>query len=327
MKIKNQRDVLLRQPAKFDLEFFRQMLHCLVQNGGPAVSEYKELTDLINQAADAVKRGELSADELRKVWGGIGDALTSTKTMQGFVWMKPHGYAGDFEIIDRIYQHWISPDPRLAKWDEYFHAQTAPCAVRNRKAYFHSWLRQWEDQNQSHKIRVLNIGCGPNRDVFEYLDNHQNSRAVFECVDNEPKAIAYAKNVCRGFLDRIEFQQANAFRYQPSRPPNLIWSAGLFDYLNNRLATLLLRRLWRWLPPGGELVIGNFSPANSTRTYMEFMGSWILHHRTESDLVSLARLAGIPDNAIHIEHESEQVNLFLHAKRIANGNMIEKDRL
>jgi extracellular factor (EF) 3-hydroxypalmitic acid methyl ester biosynthesis protein len=97
----------------------------------------------------------------------------------------------------------------------------------------------------------------------------------------------------------------------------LIWSAGLFDYLNNRPATLLLRRLWRWVPPGGELVIGNFSTANSTRAYMEFMGSWTLHHRTESDLASLACQAGIPDNAIRIEHEPEKVNLFLHAKRTA----------
>lgn len=306
---------MIRQPAEFDLQSHRQMLQCLVQKGGPTVSEYKELTDAINQSLEAVMRGALSADNLLAVWVGLGDCVTSTKTMQGFVHMKPHGYAGDFEVIDRIYQRWISPDPRLAKWDEYFHTLTSSRTVRNRKAYFQSWLRQWEDQNQSHEIRVLNIGCGPSRDVFEYLDNHPNSRAIFECVDHEPKAIAYAKDVCRSFLDRIEFQQANAFRYQPACPPNLIWSAGLFDYLNNRLATSLLRRLWRWLPPGGELVVGNFSPANSTRAFMELLGGWMLHHRTEGDLASLARQAGIPDNAIRIEHESEKVNLFLHAKR------------
>jgi SAM-dependent methyltransferase len=319
MEIKNPRDALIRQRAEFDLEIHRQMLFLIVQNGGPAVSEYSELTASINQAASAIKRGELSTDDLRNVWGGIGDAVTSTKTMQGFVWLKPHGYAGDFEIIDRIYQNWISPDPQLAKWDEYFHAQTAPRAVRNRKAYFQSWLRQWEGRNHSHEIRVLNLGCGPSRDVFEYLDNHPNSRAIFECVDHEPKAIAYAKDVCRSFLDRIEFQQANALRYHPTRPPQLIWSAGLLDYLNNRIAISFLRRIWNWLPPGGELVIGNFSPANSARAYMELPGGWVLHHRTESDLASLACQAGIPENAIRIEHEPEKVNLFLHAQRTANS--------
>src|ERR1035437_6324588 len=310
---------MLWQPAEFDLEFLRKTLFRLVQNGGPTVSEFQELTALLNQAVAAVKRGELSADDLRKVWVGGGDAMTSAKTMQGFVWLKPHGYAGDFEVIDRIYQRWISPDPQLAKWDENFHTLTSSRTVRNRKAYFQSWLRQWEDQNQSHKIRVLNIGCGPGRDVFEYLDNYPNSRAIFECVDHEPKAIAYAKDVCRSFLDRIEFQQANAFRYQPACPPHLIWSAGLLDYLNIRLATLLVRRLWRWLPPGGEMVIGNFTPANSTRAYMELLGGWTLHHRSESDLAALAQQAGIPDNAIRVECEPEKVNLFLHAQRTASS--------
>lgn len=316
METNNQRDGLLRQPAKFDLEYLRQRILGLVQNGGPSVSEYQELTDTINQAAAAVKCGELLAADVLKIWGGCGDAVTSTKTMQGFVWLKPHGYAGDFEVIDRIYQCWISPEPRLAKWDEYFHSQAAPRAVRNRKAYFQSWLRQCEEQNPDHEIRVLNIGSGPSRDVFEYLNGYKNSRAFFECVDQEPKAIAYAKNVCRSFLDRIEFHQANALRYRPVRPPHLIWSAGLFDYLNDRIAIALLRRMWRWLPPGGELVIGNFSLVNPTRAWME-VGGWFLQHRSESDLATLARQAGIPNSAIRVNCEPEKVNLFLHAKRVA----------
>lgn len=99
MEIKSQKDVLNRQSAEFDLEIHRQMLLRLAQNGGPSVSEYSELTISINQAADAVVRGTIPADNLRDLWGGLGDAVTSTKTMQGFVWLKPHGYAGDFEII------------------------------------------------------------------------------------------------------------------------------------------------------------------------------------------------------------------------------------
>jgi len=318
METNNQRDALLRQPAGFDLEYLRQRILVLVQNGGPTVLEYQELTNTINQAAAAVKRGEILAADVLKIWG---NAVNSTNTIQGFVNLKPHGYAGDFEVIDRIYQCWISPDPRLAKWDEFFHTQAAPRAVRNRKTYFQSWLRQWEEQNPTPEIRVLNIASGPCRDVFEYLNGYQNSRAFFECVDQETKAIAYAKNVCRGFLDRIEFYQANALRYRPVRPPHLIWSAGLFDYLNDRIAISLLRRMWRWLPSGGELVVGNFSLANSSRGWME-LGDWILQHRSESDLTTLARQAGIPESAIRVDCEPEKVNLFLHAKRTATKNMI-----
>ena len=277
--------------------------------------EYNELTDSINQAAAAVKRGALAAGDLRNVWGGLGDAVTSTKTMQGFVWLKPHRHAGDFEIIDRIYQCWISPNPRLAKWDEYFHAQAAPRAVRNRKAYFLSWLRLQEKQNNHDKFRVLNLGSGSGRDVFEYISQHGTSRAVFECVDHDAKAIAYAKNLCAEFLDRIDFHQANVLRYQPSSQAQLIWSAGLFDYLSGRLALLLLRRLWHLLPLNGELVIGNFSPTNPTWAYMELLGGWSLHYRSENDLRKLAAQAGIPNSAVQINHEPENINLFLHARK------------
>ena len=301
--------------CEFNLESHRRFLQRLVENGGPTALEYEELTNSINQAAAAVERDVLAADDLRHIWSGLGDAVTSTKTMQGFVWMKPHGYTGDFEIIDRIYQCWISPDPRLAKWDEYFHAQAAPRAVRNRKTYFLSWLRSQETQNNHDKLRVLNLGSGSGRDVFEYVSRNGISRAVFECVDHDAKAIAYAKSLCAGFLDRIKLHQANALRYQPSSQPYLIWSAGLFDYLNGRLALLLLRRLWRWLPLNGELVIGNFSPANPTRAYMELLGGWSLHYRSEGDLRNLAVRAGIPIGAVQINRERENINLFLHARK------------
>lgn len=315
METDKNRNGMAGESAEFNLESFRQTLKCLVRNGGPTFTEYVELTDSVIRAEEAVRRGELRAKDLKEIWEGIGEASTSAKTMQGFAWLKPHGYAGDFEIIDRIYQHWLSPDPHLAKWDECFHTLAAPRAVRNRKGYFHAWLWQWEERNVAHEIRVLNLGCGSARDVFEYLSCHEDSRVVFECVDHEAKAIACAQNICANFLQRIELRQGNALRYRPSRQPQLIWSAGLFDYLNDRVCTTLLRRLWRLLPPSGELVIGNFSPANSTRAWMELFGGWKLEHRTESELIMLARQAGIPDTAISIKQEPENVNLFLHAFR------------
>ena len=55
--------------CEFDLESHRRFLHRLVQNGGPTVLEYDVLTNSINQAAAAVKRGALTASDLRNVWG------------------------------------------------------------------------------------------------------------------------------------------------------------------------------------------------------------------------------------------------------------------
>ena len=49
--------------------------------------------------------------------------ILSLETMQGHAYLKPHGYAGDFELIDKIYTYWKSDDPNLIRWDDYFHSQ------------------------------------------------------------------------------------------------------------------------------------------------------------------------------------------------------------
>jgi len=96
-----------------------------------------------------------------------------------------------------------------------------------------------------------------------------------------------------------------------SRTYDLVWSAGLFDYLEDRFATILLRKMWRWTAPGGSMVVGNFHKGHRGRAYIEWCGDWILIHRSAEDLRALAQRAGIPDLAIRIEYEPLGVGLFL----------------
>ena len=101
-------------------------------------------------------------------------------------------------------------------------------------------------------------------------------------------------------------------RFHPPNRYHAIWSAGLFDYLDDRLFVLLIKRLMRALEPGGELAIWNFSTSNPTRPYMELMGEWFLHHRTAFQLSALAQQAGVSAGAVKIGQEAEGVNLFMH---------------
>jgi hypothetical protein len=71
-------------------------------------------------------------------------------------------------------------------------------------------------------------------------------------------------------------------------------------------------RLLPALAQGGELVIGNFSDCNPSRTYMELLGDWYLHHRSDEDLRLLAHQAGVPGSHVRIGCERLKVNLFLH---------------
>lgn len=297
----------LQTPAVEEWESTVQALEFLkltAAAGGPAHIEHGRLaTCFLRLWKDRVP--------FQVIKDAIRATISTTNCVQGFAFQKPYGYAGDFQLIDRIYQQWKSEDPDLRKWDEYFHAQPAPRAVRNRKTYFHDLLDQTRLRvGQGISIGVLNLGSGPARDVFEYLP--KSSHISFDCFDLDEKAIAFAKTLCASHGDRITFHRKNVLRLRLDRAYNLLWSAGLFDYFSDRLFVAMLRRLLPHIQPGGELVVGNFSKANPSRYWMEAVGDWTLFHRSEYELLALAAEAGIEKKKMRVGTEPERVNLFLH---------------
>lgn len=106
----------------------------LVDKGGPDVEDFYDLDAWIAEIAEQAKKGILSADDLKRLREVMGDAFT-IETMQGFAFWKPHGYAGDYEIIDRIYTRYVSDKTNLSKWDLFWQEHAAAHAVRNRVDY------------------------------------------------------------------------------------------------------------------------------------------------------------------------------------------------
>ncbi len=289
-----------------------QYLEALVKRGGPQPGDYSDLDAWISRFYVALDTGELPIDAIDRVRRTVADIL-SPRTMHGFACTKPHGYAGDFEIIERHYLTHIAPEPHLATWDRYWHAGAAACAVRNRKTYFHDLLRHHAGAAQGRRVSVLNIASGPARDVFEFLSSGAHD-FHFECIDQDPKAIAHASELCRGFSGQVTFLQSDVLRFRPRQSYDLIWAAGLFDYFSDRVFKLVLRRLLPGLAPGGELVVGNFSTANPNIQWLRFC-DWLLYHRTHEELSALAVEAGAHRGHIRIGQEPGGVNLFLHIKR------------
>ena len=299
----------LHNPSRLiDPAFIRR----LVAQGGPQEKDYPDLNAWLTRAHALSSGGQLSDQEQSELIAAFGDAM-SLETIQGCALNKPHGYAGDFEIIDKIYQHHVSPNPALAKWDLYFHQLHAPIAVRNRKDYFHGLLDSLPRDTES---RILKVGIGPGRSMFEWLSANPQSPAVFDCLDIDPNAIRYATELNQAFLDRINFIRTNALRFTPSRKYPLIWAAGIFDYFDDDTFKTLLTRLYAYVSPGGQLVVGNFNDINPSRPYMEFGAAWFLHHRSAAQLMDLAQQAGISRGRLRIGCERLGVNLFLHATAV-----------
>lgn len=290
-----------------ELEQFEHHLQRLCEGGGPTPAEYDELNKLISVLHSAVANGEIDASNITRILDSHA-APFSTQTMQGLALRKPHGYAGDYEIIDKIYTEHRSPDPTLKKWDDYFHSQHAPKAVRNRKSYFHLLL-----DNLPSYARVLKLGIGPGRSMFEWLNKNQNAKIILECVDVDKNAITYARSLNSRFSEKIIFHHTNVFKFFPHQDQkyDLVWAAGLFDYFDDKTFKSLGARFFHHLKEGGELVIGNFSTFNPTRPYMELFGQWYLHHRDEIQLRSLGETIS-QGGGVRVESEPEKVNLFLH---------------
>ena len=233
--------------------------------------------------------------------------------MQNYTYIKPHGYPGDYQIIDWIYTNKTATSGIDKLWDEFYHRQAATQAVRNRKNFFRNIFGNHCNQYPD-GFSVLNIASGPGRDVAESITdlNCSAEGVAIHCVDSDRNSIAYAKEVVGNTPSRvtIHWEVANAFKLRTERKYEIVWSAGLFDYLDDRFAVALVRRMWKWTKDGGTMIFGNFHPSNPSRNYMEWCGNWHLIHRTESDLIALCVKAGIAKESVYIDKEPLGINIF-----------------
>jgi len=77
---------------------------------------------------------------------------------------------------------------------------------------------------------------------------------------------------------------------------DVIYSAGLYDYLDASLATALTRALFSTLNSRGRLLVANFAPEVTDAGYMEAIMDWWLVYRDEAALRSLT--TGIPTDEV-----------------------------
>ena len=229
-------------------------------------------------------------------------------TLHGHVYEKPFGYAGDYQIIEKIYNRHVSSDPEVRKHDLFFQQTPAPEAVRNRKKYFQDLIIGLCERFQE-PITVLNLASGPCNEIKELFDANPSLPVKFLCVDVDAMSIEYAKTMLSDYQNKVEFVEGNILRFKPKERFSLVWSAGLFDYFDDRTFWRILKRFVSSILPGGELVIGNFGDWNPTKGYMEALAVWYLHHRSDEKLMDLAKQAGATDEyRIDVGFEPTKVN-------------------
>lgn len=270
---------------------------------GPEEKDYPLLANFFQTVFDLRKSEQLADDEIKISNDWFLGAFKTSETLQGHVNIKPHGYDGDYQIIDNIYRSKVSHIPKMGNWDKFFYKGVAPQAVKNRKEFFLNLLKL-----QPEGSKILNLASGPCTDLLEFAIQ-SDKYLQFHNIDLDANAIAFAKSQLHGTntLD-LEFEKVNVFKFIPSEQYDLIWSAGLFDYFDDKIFKKLLTRFSKYVKPGGKMVIGNFSHKNTSRAYMEY-GFWFLNHRDEKLLQELGKVDESFEVSVH--KEPLGVNLFL----------------
>ncbi|MDJ1497643.1 class I SAM-dependent methyltransferase [Cytophagaceae bacterium DM2B3-1] len=291
------------------IQHYIQYIQLLVDQGGPEPDEWGQVNEWIASVVKSYTNNEISKYQLEEIRAVLADAF-SLETLQGYSFLKPHGYAGDYQIIDYMYTYHLSDNAMLRKWDLFYQGHDTVKAVRNRKDYFKQWVLNKVSSIRGERLSILNLASGPGRDIAELFTEHPGLPISITCVEMDTNAIKHAQSLIPKEAD-VEFIQCNIFKFEPTRSYDLIWSAGLFDYFNDEAFQLILSRLLSCIYSGGEIAIGNFQPNHGTYYYLEFV-EWHLFQRTSTQLIELAKRCGVNQESIRIGSEPLGANLFLH---------------
>lgn len=261
---------------------------------------------------------------LERAWGYVFKEIFPYFMRSRFAeraYFKPKGYAGDFLMMERIYSNRPEGDGKLGVLVDGWCLETAAArAVRGRRKLLKELLRTLCDQRQPRQdsIRIMNLACGSNRELFDFLAHCDYSQRIeATCVDADSHALEYTASRVDVFPHgaSIRLMNDNVIRWSLGRIrhqyglQDIIYSAGLTDYLDDRLFKTLARNCYEYLKPGGVLIIGNFGRSNPNRVFMDHVLHWRLIHRSEKELRDL--FFDTPfENDIEIISEEQDLNLF-----------------
>jgi extracellular factor (EF) 3-hydroxypalmitic acid methyl ester biosynthesis protein len=242
---------------------------------------------------------------------------------------KPLGYPGDYEMLNILYRSEPAGDNLFARvLSVSAKSEFVSRAVTNRLNYLGNIMVEHIERTSRGRCRIASIGCGAAREVWELLTKRPElgSRLDMTLVDREPRALQY----CERTLVPLARATGAQFRFigDPIQQIvksehlgscfgelDLMYSAGLFCYLDDAAFMDLVGALRRALAPAGRLVVGNMGAANPTRHFMDFVLDWRLNHRTPDDLLRLAEPLARAGDRVDVQAEPLGINLFLHVTR------------
>lgn len=242
---------------------------------------------------------------------------------------KPCGYAGDYEIMNMLYRDHAEGESLFAKVLNLYGAQEGAARANiNRIAYLTKLIERVVEDSSAERIRIANIGCGPAQELLSLMNGNPKicRRLDVALIDQEEQAIKYCERTLGPLAARtgarIQYIRESVRRLLTEKQlasvlgqRDLVYSAGLFDYLNARTFSVLLAALYDAVRDEGLLVVGNVATNNPSRWFMEYCLDWFLTHRTREELLDYGVKLQPAPRRVEIGAEPLGINLFLTIQR------------
>jgi len=249
---------------------------------------------------------------------------------------KPLGYAGDYEMVNMILRNPHEGSSLFAKILNLYILSQAPAeAHRNRVKYLNERLREETLRmvRQGKTAKIFNLGCGPAGEIQQFLsEDDLCEKAELTLLDFNDETLAHTGKIMEDLkmknrrTTRVELvkRSVNQVLKETLKGPSdtetkkydLIYCAGLFDYLSDRVCKRLMNIFYEVLAPGGLLIATNVDASNPIRHLMEYVLEWHLVYRDSGQLKQLNPDEATPGN-FTVKSDTTGVNIYIEVRKPA----------
>ncbi|MDA5194544.1 PilZ domain-containing protein [Govanella unica] len=281
---------------------------------------------------NALVEGIMDNPEALRATKKFTELVLTPEFMSGVVWnrsyAKPLGYPGDYQIMNMVYD-WQRVGASL--YEKLVHRiglDVAEC-IATRSVMMRQEIAKTLLEKADGVARITNLGCGSAREVIDYLKLGQLPRnAQFTLIDQDQGALELVYESTHAEVIRLNRQASvrclHASFSQLLKTQELfstiglqdfVYSVGLIDYLTARRAKAWITSLYKFIAPGGKLIISNMMKCPESNLWpMEFLTDWNIIYRDEQEMLALA--AGLEDAEVStsLDPTGRVVLLSMHKK-------------
>lgn len=313
------RTTVTRRRDDLEQEIFSSVQEKVAGEVLPAMLEFEGVVKEIGEAEIAVHKS-YARRELHPVM------LCSPFLYRTYT--KPLGYAGDYEMVNMMLRSPYEGSSAFAKLLNYALLSTPPViAHRNRIDYLVERLRdECVRRVAKGKTRIFNLACGPAVEVQRFLRDYEESDlAEIDLLDFNAETLEYTGERIReasqagGRETKVGYYQRSVHQLLRAASQggedeftgyDVVYCAGLFDYLSQRVCMRLVELFCSMVKPGGIVIVTNVADRNPSKGWMEYLVEWNLIYRGRKEMEELVP-DKFPVKRFDLLEDATGVNLFL----------------